>query len=79
MDRADSGQESGVSGSADDDDDDDEHPSVAAAHLQAGVGPAVVGAPLARDAASGAALTLVPKAHPPLLGLLEDLDLRLSH
>lgn len=47
--------------------------------LQAGVGPVVVGALLAGDAPGRAALTLVPEAHSPLLGLLEDLDLRLSH
>lgn len=47
--------------------------------LQAGVGPVVVGALLSGDAPGRATLTLVPEAHSPLLGLLEDLDLRLSH
>lgn len=46
--------------------------------LQTGVGPVVVRAVLAGDASRRATLTLVPEAHPPLLGLLEDLDLRLS-
>lgn len=47
--------------------------------LQTGVGPVVVGAVLARDASRRATLALVPETHPPLLGLLKDLDLRLSH
>lgn len=48
-------------------------------NLHTGVGPVVVGAVLARDASRRATLTLVPEAHPPLLGLLKDLDLRISH
>lgn len=47
--------------------------------LQAGVGPVVVGAVLAGDASCRPTLTLVPEAHPPLFGLLEDLDLWLGH
>lgn len=47
--------------------------------LQAGVGPVVVGAGLAGDASSRATFALVPEAHSSLLGLLEDLDLRLHH
>lgn len=47
--------------------------------LQAGVGPVVVGAVLTGDASCRPTLTLVPEAHPPLFGLLEDLDLRLGH
>lgn len=48
-------------------------------HLQTRVAPVVVRAPLAGDAPGGATLTLVPEAHAPLLGLLEDLDGRQSH
>lgn len=48
-------------------------------HLHAGVGPVVVRAVLSGDAAGRATLALVPEAHPPLLGLLEDLDLGLGH
>lgn len=47
--------------------------------LQAGVGPVVVRAVLTGDASCRPTLTLVPEAHPPLFGLLEDLDLRLGH
>lgn len=47
--------------------------------LQTGVGPVVVRALLPGDASCRATFTLVPEAHSPLLGLLEDLDLRFSH
>lgn len=47
--------------------------------LQTGVGPVVVGAVLTGDASGRATLTLVPEAHSPLLGLLEDLDIGLGH
>lgn len=48
-------------------------------HLHTGVGPVVVRAVLSWDASRRSTLTLVPEAHPPLLGLLKDLDVRLGH
>lgn len=48
-------------------------------YLHTGVSPVVVWAVLSWDAPRWSTLTLVPEAHPPLLGLLKDLDVGLGH